>query len=399
MPKGRMRRHRASVGGVSALVLLAAAALVAPIAGASTAAAAAAKGTPYKVYFLDTGSAADPSEGLNGIADAVNARGGLAGRPLKIVRCNDKFDPNQATACAQKAVDDKAIALIAASPSCGSQLGAILTDAKLPSIGDQYFCSDSFKEPFVFPFTPGVFAPVAGAAAGVKLFKQPNVLVSTVDVPAGRGYPPLIDAVVKPVGGKVTTTVYIPLTATDLAPYAAQLVGQKGALSEGDTIELGIRLGKQLQQQGFDQPILFNNTTWDAKVIKDNFGNPKNAYIVSPYDFQSAGYKQFDKDLKKYAPNFTLRSGSMQTAWLSANVLAAVAPKLGKDITSAAVWDYFSTTTAIDTFGMTAKPLNFTVPNDALGGLMSRVSNDEVAIYKYKSGKWVEQTKFEDLLP
>jgi branched-chain amino acid transport system substrate-binding protein len=355
------------------------------------------KGDPVKVYELDNGSTGDPTDAVKAIESGVNARGGIAGRPLEIIRCNDKGDPNQASQCVQKAADDGAIALIGASPFCGSQEAAILEKEGMASVGDQYFCPDILKAKNAFPFNAGSFTAAAGAAAGVKLFKQPNILVSTIDISAGRQYPLLLNAVTKPLGGKVTAEVYIPFSATDLAPFAAQLVGKKGVLSEGDTVDIGARLVKELEQQGFDQPILFNHTTWDADEVKQNLGNPTNAYITTGYDLESEGYKMFEADMAKYAPNAS-RAGHNITRWLAANILADIAKDL-PEVTRAAVLDHFSTATSINTFGLTPSPLTFTVENKGLGGFMPRVSNDKVALYKYDAGKWVRKTDFEALIP
>lgn len=359
---------------------------------------APASGDPYIVYMLDSGNVGDLSKGVKAIEDGVNARGGLAGRPLKIVICTDKNDPNVSTQCAQKAVDDKAIAAIATTAAGGTQAYDIWKAAGIASVCDSYFGQDQFTAANAFPCNAGTFVPVAASAAAVTFFKQPNVLVTTIDVPAGRGFPPLINGVVAPVGGKVTAEVYIPFTATDLAPYAAQLVGQKGVLNEGNTVDIGIRLGKELLRQGFDQPVLYNGTTWDAKIISDNFGSPTNAYLDTGYDLDSAGYKMFDADMTKYAPDEPRRIGALLTPWLAANILANIAPHL-PDISAKSILDYFNTTTSIDTFGVTTQPLNFTVPNKALGGAMARVSNAMVALYHFEDGKWVRKTDFADLLP
>jgi branched-chain amino acid transport system substrate-binding protein len=359
---------------------------------------APATGDPYTVYVLDSGNVADLDSTFKAIEQGVNARGGLSGRPIKIVTCIDNNDPNQATACAQKAVNQKAIAVIGAVVAGGSQTYPILQAANIASIGDQYFEAAQFTAKNAFPFNAGSFTAAAGAAEGVVLFKQPNVMVDTIDVPSGHQYPALLKAAVAPVGGKVTTAVYIPFTATDLAPYAAQLANQKGILVESTTIDVGVRLLKQLQSQNFDQPVIFNATTWGASTIMQNFPNMTNAYLSSGYDLNSEGYKMFDADMTKYAPNEKRRIASMMTPWLAANVLAEIAPKLNT-IDAKSILDYFNTATDIETWGMTPKPLNFTVPNTKMGGALPRVSNGEVALYQYVDGAWVRKTDFADKLP
>ena len=357
-----------------------------------------ASGEPYIVYVIATSTVPDLTDGYQAIQEGLNARGGINGRPVELRFCFDEYDPNAGTKCGQQAVDEGALAVVGASGSSGSQRPQVLNDAKIASIADQYLSSDVFTAPGSFPFTPGPFVPVAGAAAGVEYFETPQVIVSTIDVPAGRGYPPLIGSVVAPVGGEVTTEVYIPISATDLAPYAAQIVGQPGVLSEGNTVDIGIRLGLQLQQQGFDQPVIYNPTTWDVATIVDNFGEVDNAYLASALDLESEGYRQFDADLDEYAPDFAPRTGSLVLGWAGLNVLANVAPEIGEgDLTAEMVYDYFSAATAVETFGLTP-PLDFTTPNESMGGAIPRAFNDLVALYHLENGEWVRVTEFTDYL-
>jgi len=44
-------------------------------------------------------------------------------------------------------------------------------------------------------------------------------------------------------------------------------------------------------------------------------------------------------------------------------------------------------------------PLNFTVPQKALGGLIARAVNPDVALYHYVNDAVVRVTPFEDFLP
>src|SRR5215217_3994110 len=42
----------------------------------------------------------------------INARGGINGRPLEIINCDNHGDPNSTVACARKAVSEHAVAMI-----------------------------------------------------------------------------------------------------------------------------------------------------------------------------------------------------------------------------------------------------------------------------------------------
>ncbi len=228
-------------------------------------------------------------------------------------------------------------------------------------------------------------------------FKQPNVVITTIDLPAGRNYPPLVQGVVAPVGGKVVGTVYVPFTTADMSPYAAQIASHTGVLAYGVTVAVGIRLGKALQSIGYNQPVLYNSTTWDAGSIHANFGNPTNAYVSVYYNQSSPGWQLFNSDMNTYAPGSTYRSGDLASAWLAAEVVQQIA-KAHPNVSAQSVFQYLSTTTDLTTMGMT-KPLNWTVPQKALGGLIPRAVNVNLALYHYVNGSLVQVTPFQNGLP
>ena len=362
----------------------------------SPAGASGVKGSTYELYYTEAG-ATPAGKYLPAISKAINASGGIHGHPLKIVDCNDQGNPNQATQCAQQATSNPdVLAVIGNTSTCGSQLLQTLASAHMASLGDQYFCAEDYKSPQVFPFNAGSLDPAAGAALGVTDFHMKNVVIATIDVPAGREYPPLVQSLVTPVGGHVSGAVYIPYSAADMSPYASQVVADGGFLVDGDTTAVGIRLGKALLEQGFKEPVEYNGTTWDADTIKANFGNPTNAYVETPFNVSSAGYKMFVADVNKYAPGSNYDSTDLSTAWLAAKIVQRWAQNVSHP-TASALLTYLSTAPSINTYGMTI-PLSYTKPGNVLGGVASRVSNPCTALYHYKNGKLIEDGKYVDLL-
>jgi hypothetical protein len=335
---------------------------------------------------------------LSAIAKGVNARGGIAGHPLQIVLCDDNNDANQATQCARQATSDpRMLGIIANSSTCSSQVLPILQRAQMASIGDQFFCPEDFKSPVVFPFNSGTLGDVAGSAAGVKYFHNPNVVVTTLDLPAGREYPPLVQGVVSAVGGKVTASVYVPITTADMSPYAQQIAAHNGVLAEGNTTAVGIRLGQALSSIGYNQPVIYNSTVWYPALFKSSFGNPTNAYISEYYNLSSPGWQQFVSDMSTYAPGSSYQGGDLVTAWLAANVVAEIAKSL-PSVSAQSMFSYLTHATNLSTFGMTI-PLNYTVPQTALKGLIPRAVNPNISLYHYVNGAMVQVTPFENYLP
>ncbi len=101
--------------------------------------------------------------------------------------------------------------------------------------------------------------------------------------------------------------------------------------------------------------------------------------------------------MNKYKPGVTDETNILASAWLAANVVAEIAKTL-PTVSAKSIFSYLSTATNLSTFGMTP-PLNFTVPQKALGGLIPRAVNADIALYHYVNGSLVQATPFENLLP
>ena len=74
-------------------------------------------GDPIKVMTVTTLNAAGPTyeniaNTANAYADYINARGGIAGRPLEVTVCDEQFDPAVATTCARQAVEEDMVSIV-----------------------------------------------------------------------------------------------------------------------------------------------------------------------------------------------------------------------------------------------------------------------------------------------
>ena len=361
--------------------------------------AQAVSGTPYELMYTQSSTGTNESSYVGAIADGVNARGGIAGHPLKMVWCGDNGDPNGATKCAEEAVaNPQMLGLVGNDSDCSSNLVPILEKAQMASIADSLECPETFKAPVAFPFLCVTWCYTDASAIGVKYLHIPDVVAETADVPQGREYPPLIQSVITPQGGKVVAQIYLPLTSADLSPYAAQAVAHPGLFFAGNQPATDTRMIQALEQQGFNDPIIINPTSWYLGAINAAFPKATNIYVAENFNPSSAGFQMFNADMAKYDPGSTYRGGDLFDVWLAANAVAQAAKTLPTPLTAKSVLNYFSTNTSISTFGAT-DPLNFTVPNKAMGGLIARLSDTKDALFHVVNGQLVEVTPFVTLLP
>ena len=116
--------------------------------------------------------------------DAVNAAGGVQGRPLKLVVCDNQLNANAAAACArQLAADDNLIATVGSLSSFGGDTNPVFQNASIAGIGTSPLGAGDYKSPVVFPVSPGGQIIVGGAVllADQLKAKKPGVVV--VDTP------------------------------------------------------------------------------------------------------------------------------------------------------------------------------------------------------------------------
>jgi hypothetical protein len=162
-------------------------------------------------------------------------------------------------------------------------------------------------------------------------------------------------------------------------------------------VAIGIRLGKALEAIGYNQPVIYNSSSWDAGSIQSNFGNQTNAYVCTSYNESSPGWKLFLSDMNTYAPGSTYQAGDLVSVWIAANVVQQIA-KTVSVVSAQSIFSYMSHATDLTTMGMTT-PLNWTVPQKAFGGVIPRASNVDVALYHYVNGGLVQVTPFQNGLP
>jgi ABC-type branched-subunit amino acid transport system substrate-binding protein len=87
-------------------------------------------------------------DGAKAAANEINAAGGVDGRKIEVLQCNDNNDPNGAATCARKAVSEKVVALVGGFSSGQASIVPILTKAKIPWIGAS--SAADYKSPILY---------------------------------------------------------------------------------------------------------------------------------------------------------------------------------------------------------------------------------------------------------
>ncbi|MBV9593065.1 MAG: ABC transporter substrate-binding protein [Actinobacteria bacterium] len=365
---------------------------------AGSGSSSAANGSPINIMQIDDVTSpnglAYPSiaESAKSTVADINARGGVAGHPIKLSVCDAQGDPNQTQACARKAVSDGVVAVVGSFTINAARLMPILTDAKIPYIPSFAYDPTEFSSAVSYPVNSALTSsPGMGVLAGKNCSSSTYV---TLDLPTSDFGIGLVQAGLKSEGKPPATVVKIPSKPGDYSPQAAQIAATKSqcvimglgtsqglalypALTnagstqrivgyEGNSVspELVSKLPKQMEGAlNLDFFPAYSGSKWDAyRTLTAKYSDPKK------YDFSVAG---------------------AQLAYLSVLVFqkavqAVLDAKL--DVTAANLITTLDKTTHLD-IGPLLPPLNFSTPAPIKG--FGRMFLRDVTFETVKDGKIV----------
>ena len=132
----RFTRHVALAAVVAASALVAV-----PVAAGAASTKAKAEPVMIMTILPETSSNVTPpfpygAVGVKARVKAINKAKGLNGHKVEVESCDTKNDPNQSAACARRAVDEGAVAVVGTfDPLGASQIMPILDQAGIPYVG------------------------------------------------------------------------------------------------------------------------------------------------------------------------------------------------------------------------------------------------------------------------
>jgi ABC-type branched-subunit amino acid transport system substrate-binding protein len=170
---------------------------------------------------------------VQGAALDINSHGGINGHKLQVITCNDNFDPNGATACANEAVADHVTAVVGAESTYITNILPILNAHHIASLGSTNASALELTSPNSFTFSGGT--GLLGNAFLTELINNGynKVAVVYIDIPIVAPIVAGLKASVPTLGngsGSVVATIPVSPTQTDFSTIAAA-VKQSGATS------------------------------------------------------------------------------------------------------------------------------------------------------------------------
>ncbi|MFF3330405.1 ABC transporter substrate-binding protein [Streptomyces sp. NPDC002888] len=123
----------------------------------------------------------------------VNAHGGINGRKLKVLTCNDDNDSIQAAKCARRAVKENVVAVVGSYSQYADSFFPALEGGGIPYIGGYGVTNSEFTSPLSYPVNGGQPALLAGLGKELASRCGPVSLVRPDSI-AGDQLPTLLNS-------------------------------------------------------------------------------------------------------------------------------------------------------------------------------------------------------------
>jgi hypothetical protein len=377
--------------------------------------AEAGDGTVTVMTWAPQGTKATNMPGMPAMARAyarwVDASGGIAGRRLRVITCNDHNDTVGAARCANLASSEGAVAVVGSYSQYGRSFMSALESEGIPYIGGYGVADEEFTSPLSYPVNGGLPGLVAGNGRQLAAGHCSHVSLVRPDTLAGDSLPTLLDTGLAYGGGPVrhATDVRAPEGASDYTPQAQHALdsarGRGGAAGVGGghgcvTAVLGGRTGtffdsfRRLEQKGPHVRTASVLGSVEQSLVDRTGGSEsplEGAYTTGWYPV--TGDRRWDpmeKVIREYAFHDNRVSGDdpgVQTTWIAYTVLRHVLESLkAKAVTARSIRNTLDAGRPISTGGLTPR-LDWSYGNMLAARDFPRIVNTEVTYQRVRDGR------------
>ncbi|MFF7748595.1 ABC transporter substrate-binding protein [Streptomyces sp. NPDC007971] len=338
----------------------------------------------------------------------INAHGGINGRKLSILTCNDHNDSVGAAKCARWAASEDVVAVVGSYSQFGDSYLAPLESSGIPYIGGYGVTGEEFTGPMSYPVNGGQPALLAGLGRALAGTCGPVALVRPDSI-AGDQLPALLDSGLKAGRHTAATDQLAAEDATEYSDQAAQAlrsatkdVTRKGCVvpALGDRTDTFMDSFRRTRENyaavrtatvlgSVDQTVI--NATGGAS------GPYEGAYITSWYPVASdARWDPMKKVINEEAfgdNRIDPADAGVQTTWIAYTVLRAVLEKIGGgEVSADTVRHTLDDGLEVSTGGLTPK-LHWPYEGKLAGVGFPRLVNADVTLQMVKNGRLVAAKK------
>ncbi|WP_280217645.1 ABC transporter substrate-binding protein [Nocardia neocaledoniensis] len=363
-------RHRRTVAGISALLMITVLGATACAEDGTTndnsAAANApttslpdkpATGAPVKVGLISAEGGAAVSipamrEGAEAATEYVNNNaGGIAGRPIELVVCKQQEEPTSATKCANELVAAKVAAVLSPGTSQGGVIMPIVAGAGIPYVTLNGVSAPELTSPDSAALSAGLPGTITAMAAAAKAKEMASFTIFASD---GGGMGAMIDAMGEPIfqaAGVGLDVVPIPLGVPDPTPLVTSGLASKpdgvSVIADAATCS---SVFKAIQTTDPEVNKVFIPVCLDpnvTRVIGMDAVAGSSAIAATDYLSDRADSVLYRSVLQQYAPQ-TQVTGAASSGYQVVMALYGVTSSIQGDVTATAIKEALKTARTVE---------------------------------------------------
>jgi ABC-type branched-subunit amino acid transport system substrate-binding protein len=279
--------------------------------------------------------------------DEINAAGGVKGRDLELITCNNKVDPNEALRCAQKAAQEKSVADVGSVYSAfGAQILPVLEKSGIASIGNWAISPADAQSDDAFLLDIGIPAFTAMPQLAKDQFGATKVATLHLENPSAETSEQYMELGSKSAGLDLVEKIVVPATAIDYTQYVAR-AEDAGAtvLLSSMTAEPTLKVWKALQASGSDMKLISSAGSMTPDILKEAGAVADGDIGVNgtpaPDDTNEWG-KQYVAAMKKYQPDEKAMTSGGMRSYYAVHLFADVAETIEGGIDADSVLKAFN---------------------------------------------------------
>ncbi|WP_405615363.1 ABC transporter substrate-binding protein [Streptomyces sp. NBC_00076] len=332
----------------------------------------------------------------------INAHGGLNGRKVTVLTCNDRNDSVAAARCAQRAVSEGVVAVVGSYSQYSGSFLPPLEGAGIPYIGGYGVTSDEFTSPLSYPVNGG--QPTLLAGLGRALSDCGPVALVRPDTVAGDELSSLLDSGLTAGGHAATKDLLAPEDATEYSEPSDRALRQTTteAARKGCVVPaLGDRTGTFMDSFRRDREkypavrtamVLGNVDQTEINASGGQSGPYEGSYITGWYPVETdSRWDPMKKVISEQAfgdNRIDAADTGVQTTWIAYTAFKEIAESLTGEVTSAAVRKALDDGIKVGTGGLTPTlQWKFQGPLAAVG--FPRLANTDVSLQVVRQGRLV----------
>ncbi|MGY0492566.1 ABC transporter substrate-binding protein [Streptomyces sp. WG-D5] len=332
----------------------------------------------------------------------INAHGGIGGRTLKVLTCNDHNDSVDAARCARSAVEHDVVAVVGSYSQHANAFLPPLESAGIPYIGGYGATEAEFTSPLSYPVNGGQPALLAGNGEQLSESCARTVLIRPDSI-AGDQLAPLLDSGLALRERPAAIDVLAADDATDYADQARRALDTASRAPQGAGCVAAV-LGERtstffdsFRRLRDDYPSVRTATVLGSidQSTVNRTGGPRSpyegAYVTGWYPAaDDARWDPMNRAINEQAfgdNRIDPTDAGVQTTWIAYEVLRQVVASLGdRPVTSRAVHTALDNDLKVTTGGLTP-PLRWGYDRMSTAGDFPRLVNARVTFQKVVEGR------------